>query len=167
MMRTALRLGVLGMCALALAGCGMKPAPIYTTRDVAAEENLPVVGREELLNELSIYHGARYREGGSSVDGVDCSGLVRAVFGALGVSVPRTVLEQFETGTPVSRRSIRTGDLVFFGPREGPDHVGIAVSGEEVLHASPSRGVVVEKIEELERASGFRGARRLVRVGQE
>jgi len=151
-------------CIFALAGCSLKPAPLYTTRDFTLEESLPAVGREDLLNEMSVYHGVRYRDGGTSIDGVDCSGLVQAVFGALSVPVPRTVLEQFESGVAVSKRGIKTGDLVFFGPASRPDHVGIAVSGQEVLHASPSRGVVVETIDALDRAEGFRGARRLVKL---
>jgi cell wall-associated NlpC family hydrolase len=111
-----------------------------------------------------MYRGVRYEESGISIDGIDCSGLVQAVFGALGVRTPRTVIEQWETGIPVGREGIRTGDLVFFGSGYGPDHVGIAVSGDEVVHASPSRGVVVEDIDSLDRARGFQGARRLVRL---
>jgi cell wall-associated NlpC family hydrolase len=162
--RMARALWIAAVCVFALAGCSFKPAPIYTTRDLTLEESLPAVGRESLLNEMSVYHGVRYRSGGTSIEGVDCSGLVRAVFGALGVPVPRTVIEQFETGVSVSRHGIRTGDLVFFGPSGGPDHVGIALSREEVLHASSSRGVVVDKISDLDNVAGFRGARRVVRL---
>jgi lipoprotein Spr len=142
----------------------MTPAPLYTTRKVQLDQDLPAVSREHFLNELSMYRGVPYEEGGTSIEGIDCSGLVQAVFGALGVRTPRTVIEQWETGTPVSRDGIRTADLVFFGRDYGPDHVGIAVSGDEVVHASPSRGVVVENIDSLDGAKQFQGARRLVRL---
>lgn len=142
----------------------MPPAPIFTTHKIEVDEGLPAVSREQFLNELSMYRGVTYEEGGTSIDGIDCSGLVEAIFGALGVRVPRTVVEQWETGISISRNAIRTGDLIFFGRSYGPDHVGIAVSGDEVVHASPARGVVVESIDSLDRAKRFQGVRRLVRL---
>jgi len=85
-----------------------------------------------------------------------------AVFGSLGVDMPRTAVEQFAAGRPISRRSLRTGDLVFFG--KPPNHVGIAISGREVVHASISRGVVVDSVEDLDRALSVSGYRRVVRL---
>jgi cell wall-associated NlpC family hydrolase len=147
----------------ALTGCSsMKPAPLFTTRAAVADEGLPAVAREDLLNELSMYQGVPYAEGGDSFDGIDCSGLVSAVFEPLGVKVPRTAVDQFDAGVPVPRDAVRTGDLVFFGGTRLPDHVGIAVSNEEMVHASTSRGVILEKIEAFSRAENFRGARRIV-----
>lgn len=148
----------------AATGCSMAPAPLFTTQKIESDQDLPAVSREQFLNELSMYRGVTYEEGGTSIDGIDCSGLVQAVFGALGVRTPRTVIEQWETGVAVPSNGIRTGDLVFFGRGYGPDHVGIAVSGDEVVHASPSRGVVVENIDSLDRAKQFQGARRLVKL---
>ncbi|MFZ1946550.1 MAG: C40 family peptidase [bacterium] len=148
---------------LVAAGCSsMKPAPIFTTRTAVADEGLPMVAREDLLNELSMYQGVPYAEGGDSFDGIDCSGLVSAVYEPLGVKVPRTAADQFAAGIEVSRQAVRTGDLVFFGGARLPDHVGIAVSNEEMVHASRSRGVILEKIEVFSRAEDFRGARRIV-----
>lgn len=149
---------------LAAAGCSMAPAPLFTAQKIESDQGLAAVSREQFLNELSMYRGVTYEEGGTSIDGIDCSGLVQAVFGALGVRTPRTVIEQWESGTAVGRNAIRTGDLVFFGRGYGPDHVGIAVSGDEVVHASPSRGVVVETIDSLDRTKQFQGARRLVKL---
>ena len=136
----------------------MKPAPLFTTREVVIDEGLPLVSREDLLNELSIYHGVQYQRGGESFDGVDCSGLVRIVFEPLGVRLPRTAAEQFTAGVPVAGPAdIRTGDLVFFGSGVNPDHVGIAVSSEEMVHASSSRGVVLERIDVFGECEEMRG----------
>jgi cell wall-associated NlpC family hydrolase len=154
---------ILALALVALAGCtSMKPAPVFTSRTVVVDEGLPAVAREDLLNELSMYQGVPYAEGGDSFDGIDCSGLVSAVYGPLGVEVPRTAADQFAAGVGVSRDAVRTGDLVFFGGGRLPDHVGIAVSNEEMVHASSSRGVILEKIDVFSRAEDFRGARRIV-----
>lgn len=157
------RLLLLAACAiLAAVSCSGRASPLYTSDTSASDSDLSVVNRDDLLNEISIYHGVPYRSGGTRITGVDCSGLVQAVFGSLGVSLPRTVAEQFTQGRPTSRRSVRTGDLVFFG--RPPDHVGIAISRTEVVHASASRGVVIDSIEELDRAMGASGCRRVVRL---
>jgi cell wall-associated NlpC family hydrolase len=153
---------VLACGLIAAVSCSGRASPIYTTDRAASDSELPAVRRDDLLNEISIYHGVPYRSGGARITGVDCSGLVVAVFGSLGLDLPRTVAEQFSQGRPISRRSVRTGDLVFLG--RPPDHVGIAISNGEVVHASVSRGVVIDSIEDLDRAMGASGYRRIVRL---
>ena len=146
-------------------GCaGMTPKPLYRCGESSREAHLPRVSRDDLLNEVSIYHGARYREGGTSMVGVDCSGLVQAVFGSLGVRLPRTVADQFGRGVPVSRKDVKTGDLVFFGKTGLPTHVGIAISNTEMIHASSSRGVLVEDIDSFSQGMRLVGIRRIVRL---
>lgn len=157
------RLLVALACALiAAVSCSGRASPVYTNERSASDADLPVVKRDDLLNEVSIYHGAPYRSGGTRITGVDCSGLILAVYGSLGVEMPRTVADQFAQGRPISRRSVRTGDLVFFG--KPPDHVGIAISSTEVIHASASRGVVIDSIEDLDRSMHAFGYRRVVRL---
>jgi len=148
--------------AAALAGCSsMKPSPLFTSRPTPLATNLPTVAREDLLNEISMYHGVAYKMGGDSFDGLDCSGLVQAVFGPLGVSLPRTVVDLFESGVSVRRQEVMTGDLVFFGGRT-PDHVGIAVSDREMVHASTTRGVVLDDMAAFAKTSRLSGVRRVV-----
>jgi cell wall-associated NlpC family hydrolase len=150
---------------VAVCGCaGMRPQPLYRSGESSREAHLPRVSRDDLLSEVSIYHGARYREGGTSMVGVDCSGLIQAVFGSLGVRLPRTVTEQFGHGVPVSRKDVRTGDLVFFGKTGLPAHVGIAISNTEMIHASSSKGVLVEDIDSFSRAMRLVGIRRIIRL---
>ena len=157
------RLLILLACVfLGIVACSGRSSPLYTADRSASDSDLPVVNRDDLLNELSIYHGVPYRSGGSRITGVDCSGLVQAVFSSLGVDLPRTAVEQFAQGRPIGRGSVRTGDLVFFG--KPPNHVGVAISNSEIVHASASRGVVVDAIEDLDRAMKASGYRRVVRL---
>jgi NlpC/P60 family len=162
------RLLLAALAALALvaslAGCGgIRPSPLFTSRATVPPANLPSVAREDLLNEISIYHGVAYKAGGSSLEGLDCSGLVQAVYGPLGVSLPRTVVSLYESGYPLSRPEVMTGDLIFFGGRK-PDHVGIAVSGREMVHASTTRGVVIEDIDAFAKTAHLSGVRRVVNL---
>lgn len=85
--------------------------------------------------------GIPYQWGGSNVvDGMDCSGFVRAVYNLCGVNIPRTSGEQFRVGRSVGRADLVDGDLVFFGTSEERiSHVGIYVGKNQFVHA-PRRG---------------------------
>jgi cell wall-associated NlpC family hydrolase len=105
--------------------------------------------------------GTPYRNGGSTVEGFDCSGFVQYVFAQHGVRVPRTVRRQSEVGARV--RDVAAGDLVFFQTEgRGPTHVGIALGPDRFIHAPSSRGVVrVEPFAAPYWSSRFLEARRV------
>ena len=85
--------------------------------------------------------GIPYQWGGNTVvDGMDCSGFVRAVYNLCGVNIPRTSAEQFRVGRRVGAEDLVDGDLVFFGYSEDRiSHVGIYVGSNRFVHA-PRRG---------------------------
>lgn len=94
--------------------------------------------------------GTPHEWGGSSFDGVDCSGLVRSVYESkFQASVPRSTEEQATTGQTVSRSTLQPGDLVFFriDASSKNRHVGIYISGQKFLHASSSEGVRVSSLD--------------------
>jgi len=82
------------------------------------------------------YIGVRYRSGGTTPSGFDCSGYVMYVYKKNRIAVPRTVREQYRHGNPVSLRMARPGDLVFFHTtRRRYSHVGIYLGGYRFIHA--------------------------------
>jgi cell wall-associated NlpC family hydrolase len=107
--------------------------------------------------------GAPYRNGGSDPSGFDCSGFVWYVFGQHGIRVARTVGEQFREGVEIRTDTIEPGDLLFFAT-QGPcaTHVGMAIGGDEFVHAPSTRGEVrVERFSAPYWASKYVGARRI------
>ncbi len=149
---------------LMMLACSHLAKPIYLDQSQKYyEAKLPLVRREEILNEISLYHGVPYLEGGCTLKGVDCSCLVQLVFRGVGVKLPRTVKEQYGCGLPRLRGEVMTGDLVFFGKGGIPSHVGIALSNSQIIHAS-RRGVVVDRIDDVAAAMGLVGVRRVVRL---
>lgn len=107
--------------------------------------------------------GAPYRDGGVDPTGFDCSGFVKYVFEQHGVAVPRETRRQFQVGRRVKPAALEPGDLVFFTTvAPGASHVGIAVGGDQFVHAPSSNGVVrVESLSSQYWASRFVGARRV------
>lgn len=106
--------------------------------------------------------GAPYRNGGSDPQGFDCSGFVHYVYTQHGVQMPRSVRQQFGVGHDVQPAVLEPGDLVFFSTvAPGASHVGIAVGGDQFVHAPSTSGVVrVENLSSQYWASRFVGARR-------
>jgi len=108
--------------------------------------------------------GTPYRNGGSQPSvGFDCSGLVQWVFAQHGTVLPRDVRQQFEAGRTIDAGDLKAGDLVFFETvSKGASHVGIAIGGDEFVHAPSARGVVrVERLSATYWSKRWVGARRL------
>ena len=108
--------------------------------------------------------GAPYRNGGSDPAGFDCSGFVKYVFGENGISVPRSVSDQFRAGRKVDAQQLQAGDLVFFTTvSPGASHVGIVIGGDEFVHAPSGAGEVrVERLSASYWSTRFVGARRVL-----
>jgi murein DD-endopeptidase / murein LD-carboxypeptidase len=105
------------------------PAAVETALAPQAAEahNVPVIS--SLLNfaRKHLYH--RYRSGGDSPKGFDCSGFVYFCFARFGLTLPHSSAAQAVVGAKVEREFAQPGDLIFFkgstaaGARIG--HVGI------------------------------------------
>jgi lipoprotein Spr len=97
-----------------------------------------------LLEHVDEWYGTRYRYGGTTKKGIDCSAFVQAVYlSAFALSLPRTAREQYRTSRIISATEVKTGDLVFFNTTGGISHVGIYLQNNKFVHASTSQGVTV------------------------
>jgi len=102
-----------------------------------------------LISQAYKYQGVRYRRGGLSKKGMDCSGLVFKCFSDFGISLPRTSIAMAESVMDVSDKEAKAGDLIFFKTNRRHNtinHVGIitGINGEEIkfIHASIKSGVI-------------------------
>lgn len=144
-------------------GASAPPAPSSAPATAApAPSSAAAVGYAIAGTALSL-RGAPYRNGGSDPRGFDCSGFVLYVFSQNGLSVPRTVTDQYHAGQPVPSDHLEPGDLVFFQTvAPGASHVGIAIGGDEFIHAPSERGEVrVERLSSSYWGPRYLGARRL------
>ena len=125
--------------------------------------NPPVYDGYSVSSTALSLRGSPYRDGGTDPSGFDCSGFVQYVFDQHGIAMPRDVRHQFEVGRRVEPNTLEPGDLVFFTTvASGASHVGIAIGGDQFVHAPSSRGVVrVERLSAPYWSDRFVGARRV------
>ncbi len=104
--------------------------------------------------------GIPYRWGGESPSsGFDCSGLVRWVYGRLGVALPHSSYALYGEGRRVSRARMKPGDVLFF---EGLGHVGLYLGRGRMVHAPQSgRDVEVVRLAGSSYGALLVGARRV------
>ncbi len=119
-----------------------------------------------ILEQSSNYLGTPYVWGGSSENGVDCSGLILQIFkNSLNIELPRTSLEMSKIGERIKNfKDLLPGDLVFFNTRNFSfSHVGIYIGDNKFIH-SPRTGAYV-RLDDLNHnywQTRFNGARRLL-----
>ena len=117
----------------------------------------PFIGQAEasssnaasIIETASSLQGTRYAYGGTTTAGFDCSGYVRYVFNQHGIELSRTSSGMYASGTKVDKSDLEEGDLVFFNTSgSGVSHVGIYIGDGNFAHASTSRGVRIDKLDD-------------------
>ena len=107
-----------------------------------------------LMVESAKWLGVQYKYGGNTKSGVDCSGFTTAIYKTIyNKNLHRRSADQYiEDCRNVSRTGLSSGDLVFFvtsgdsKSAKNINHVGIYLKGSKFIHASSSRGVVVDDL---------------------
>ncbi|HCO38430.1 MAG TPA: NlpC/P60 family protein [Aquificaceae bacterium] len=111
--------------------------------------SLALAGTDSIVLTALTYMERPYQFGANELYRMDCSAFVKRVFEVNGISLPRSTAEQAQVGVPVSLDEIRPGDLLFFSTyRPGPSHVGIYIGNGKMVHASESRGITIDRIDD-------------------
>ncbi|ACT12687.1 bifunctional murein DD-endopeptidase/murein LD-carboxypeptidase [Pectobacterium aroidearum] len=122
--------------------------------------------KSKLLNQYASWKGVRYRLGGDSRRGIDCSAFVQRTFREqFGMDLPRSTYEQQEMGQKIQRNKLRVGDLVLFRAGSTGRHVGIYLGNDQFVHASTSSGVIISKMTEDYWNKRYQEGRRVLSKG--
>lgn len=124
--------------------CWIEKAAVDLT-DVELVQSTPPPsgGRWDIVQAALAWLGTPYRYGGTTLQGIDCSGLVMNVYRQFGVRLPRTAREQYQVGQPVSWDQLLPGDRLYFSSDGRTiDHTGLYMGEGQFVHASGRRGMV-------------------------
>ncbi|MFO7672646.1 MAG: NlpC/P60 family protein [Lutibacter sp.] len=126
-----------------------------------------------LIETASKNLGTRYRSGGTTYSGFDCSGLMFNTFKEIDFTLPRSSNQQAKIGTKVQKSQAQKGDLIFFATngRGTINHVGMIteIIGDEIkfIHSSVSLGVIVSSIKEAYYSKRFKQINRVLGIQSE
>ena len=120
-----------------------------------------IIKADYLIRKASEHLGTRYRSGGTTSAGYDCSGLMFATFQNIDMTLPRSSHEMANYGIRINRSQAQKGDLIFFATFGGRrvSHVGMVtevVDGViKFIHSSTGSGVIVSSLNEAYYARTF------------
>ncbi len=132
---------------LFVASCGSRKHT-SDTKAARAADAMAKLKSKPLYRFINNWTGVRYKLGGLDKSGIDCSGfallLQRDIYGK---TLPRRSKDQADAIKKRSLGNLKEGDLIFFsfGGRE-VDHVGIYLNDDFFVHASTTRGVIVDDL---------------------
>jgi len=105
---------------------------------VMLDDKVPAVDFQKKIIDIAIgFLGIKYRFGGETINGLDCSSFVQKVYKLAGAELPRTARYQALYGVTVDKSELKPGDLLFFQTyAKFPSHVGIYIGEGKMIHAS-------------------------------
>jgi len=132
-----------------LSACGSRRYTVKSeTKAAQAADAMAGLSSKALYRFITEWTGVKYRLGGMDKTGIDCSGfallLEKEIYGQ---TLPRRSKDQADAIKSKSINQLKEGDLLFFsfGGNE-IDHVGVYLNNGFFVHASTTRGVIVDDL---------------------
>ena len=133
---------------LILSSCG-------TVSSLIIDPNKEISITDKVVYNALQFEGVKYRRGGLTTDGFDCSGLVYTSFSKENILLPRQSMYMANKGVSIALNQVKKGDLLFFitgRKSKNSNHVGLIVSVEaneiNFIHSTNARGVIISSLSE-------------------
>lgn len=164
-MKKIILLFILGIL---LTSCGAKKKFVSAKHGVQSKTQ--VKKADKIVDYALGYLNTRYKYGGTSKRGMDCSGLVYISFlNAADIALPRTSRAMAKKGHRLLKREIDTGDLLFFKTNKNRNvinHVGLVVKDKSgkvsFIHSTTHKGVIISNLTQKYWRRTFVEARRVL-----
>ena len=124
---------------------------------------LPPTKVQPLIATAKKFIGKPYHFGTAGPKEFDCSGYLQYIFAQNKFSIPRTADEQYKLGRNILKNQLTEGDLVFFTTYEpGASHCGLYLGSGKFIHASSSKGVRIDELDNSYWKEHYLGAKHIV-----
>lgn len=155
---------ILSLLSLLFISCKSTSSAVNKTE--SKRENKYIVSN--LIETATDNIGVRYKAGGTTKNGFDCSGLVFTTFDSQNIKLPRSSYEQSKIGKIIRLDDAKKGDLIFFKTNKSSqiNHVGLIteVHSDEIkfVHSSTSKGVIISSTKEAYYQKSFTQINRII-----
>ncbi len=123
----------------------------------------------KIISHAKTFEGTRYKFGGTTKKGMDCSGLVYKAFESENIALPRISRDMAKRGRRISVSQTSEGDLIFFRTNKNKktiNHVGLVVESKrgiiKFIHSTSSKGVIISSLESAYWKGAFVEVRRII-----
>lgn len=145
---TIKRLCTIAVVTLIFSACSSRKHTVKPGNAARAANAMSQLKSPQLYRFITDWTGVQYRLGGLDKRGIDCSGfallLQKDIYGN---SLPRRSRDQADKVKQKNLSNLDEGDLIFFSFGGGAvDHVGVYLNNNFFVHASTTRGVVVDDL---------------------
>lgn len=124
-----------------------------SSKKVITNNNKSISKVDDIVANALKYIGVKYKFGGITKRGMDCSGVIYVAFGQENIQLPRVSRDMAKIGSKIPLSKARKGDLLFFRTRKSYksiNHVGLIVSNKKgqlrFIHSTTSKGVIVSSL---------------------
>ncbi|MEW7288978.1 C40 family peptidase [Aquimarina sp. 2304DJ70-9] len=160
---------LLAILCLTASSCGSSPKDkVIVSGKTKTTSNSGNKKIKSIISYAKTFSGTKYKYGGTTKKGMDCSGLMYTSFKKENIILPRTSRTMATQGKPISLKKVGVGDLLFFKTNKRKNvisHVGLVVEVKgtiKFIHASTSRGVIISSLDEKYWNKAFTLARRVL-----
>ena len=157
---------ILFTLALCLFSCGSTKNKVVTKKRNYSTNKTKA---DLIVNAAKSYTGVKYKWGGTTRKGMDCSGLIYESFKANNIQLPRVSRDMAKRGRPINLKQVKKGDLLFFKvakKQNSINHVGLVTNTKNnnitFIHATSSRGVITSLLSQKYWENAFYQARRVL-----
>jgi lipoprotein Spr/probable lipoprotein NlpC len=129
--------------------CGVRRPSAALSKAARAADAMANLENKDLYRFITNWTGVKYRLGGLDKNGIDCSGFALLLEKDIyGLTLPRRSVDQAKAVRKINRNELKEGDLIFFSFAGNEiDHVGVYLNGNFFVHASTTRGVIVDDLD--------------------
>lgn len=119
--------------------------------------------KKALMQFYNEWKGVRYKFGGNSKKGIDCSAFTQRIFKEkFNIKIPRSTRTQVKVGEKIKKSQLKLGDLVFFKTGRIDRHVGVYMGNGKFMHAS-IKGVKFTKLNKNFYKKAYWTSRRIIK----
>jgi murein DD-endopeptidase / murein LD-carboxypeptidase len=166
------KISILLIFFLVIIGCHsskkiQKSPPKKNSDQALLDQYSAIIGEQvsngKLFKTVDLFMGTPYKYGGKDLSGIDCSGLVTAIYrDALGETLVGPSYTMYEKVKSVKTDELYEGDLVFFKIKSNRvSHVGIYLANRKFIHSSSSKGVIISSLDDKYYSTYYIGGGRI------